>query len=138
MRSRRATRNEPDKPKRRREEARRRFGRSIATGEEGPVAIRWNRGSVRPFLRPVGVAEAARLAHRPKEQQLVDLLERPARVARREAADEGGQVGRLSRRQTLHEQEAIDGASGRCRRASLLRLGLRAGPCGSESTAGGG
>ncbi len=100
-------------------EARRRFGRSIATGEEGPAAIRWNRGSVRPFPCAVGAAEAAGLAHRAQEQQLVDLLERPARVAGREPTDPGGQVGRLSRCQALHQQEPVDGPGRRGGRAAL-------------------
>ena len=100
-----------DKPKRRREEARRRFGRDDRCGgEEGPpdrpggCEVSAGGAPPRPSARtgPCGPAR--------EEQQLVDLAERPVHVGDRDPAQEGGQVGRLVRRESLHLQQAVGGA----------------------------
>ena len=81
----------------------------------GSPRRRWASRSVRSARPTVVVAESSELAHPAEEQELVDLLDRPVEVARRQAADEGRQAGRLSRAEALHEQESIDRPGGRGR-----------------------
>src|SRR3954447_20727498 len=83
----------PGMPKRRREEARRRFGGGSRGGRRHASATCWIRGSVRSPRVSVGAAKAAGLLHPTQEQELVDLLERPLQVVRRQATDERRQAG---------------------------------------------
>ena len=98
-------------PKRRLEEARRRFGRDPRWREEGNAAagIFGCRGREPRVSAPVArsAAEAAGPLHLAKEEKLVDLLERPVGVADRDARQVGRQVGRLVRRHALEQERPV-------------------------------
>ena len=103
----------PGIPKRRLEEARRRFGKVAATTRGGSVATTeesveertplpgLRSGRLRWFCEPAGAC------HLPEEDQLVHLSDRPVRVADRDAGEVGREVCRLVRRQAPHDQLAV-------------------------------
>ena len=98
----------PDVPKRRREEARRRFdGLAGATGGGIRRPGRWKRGSVRAGWPSVHPAEPPGPPEFTQEEELIDLAKRPVRALDRDAAHERRQVGGFLRRQSEGRQGPV-------------------------------
>jgi hypothetical protein len=114
----------PENPKRRREEARRRFGWIRVGGRRENAAagnIRLSEADEASGLvrRCFGAAiEATGSLHLAEEEKLIDLAERPMGLADRNARHVGRQVGRLIRRHALQQQRSIRRPRVQC----LLRL----------------
>jgi hypothetical protein len=99
----------------------------MAGGERSPPRGVFSSAGPRPAgsvcLVAVRAAEATRLLHLAKEEELVDLLERPVCLADRDAGHECRQVGCLFRSHPLQQEVSIRRAG--CQRSLCLRLELR-------------
>ena len=75
------------------------------------------------WLIVVGFAKTTGLPHLAKEEELVDLLESPVRVADGDPRHEGREVGCLVRRHPLQQEVTVSRPGGH--RSRSLRLELR-------------
>src|SRR6266550_195164 len=124
----------PETSKRRLEEGRRRFEECAATAGGGTTSRRVDSGCrlAAPSPPDASVDRRARLAevagsvHLAKEEELIDLAERPVRLADLDPGHESGQVGGLVRRQAPKDEIAV-GRPGWESRARGLAGGFRRG-----------
>jgi len=79
---------------------------SVVTGHRPGISVRW---------RSVRAAEATGLLHLAKEEEKVDLLERPVGLADRDARQVGREVGRLFRRHAPQQETAVGRSGGQAR-----------------------
>jgi hypothetical protein len=107
-------------------EVRRRFGGRVAMAGGGNAIVTgysgWSRlagdGSGGRFVR---IRELTRPVHLAEEEQLIDLLQRPAGLADADPGHPAGQLGGLVRRQAPDDQVAVGRSGGQLRGRGVAR-----------------